>query len=129
MTDKVDDTIMPLIWVEEVRLIMNKECRMKISLFLTRPLSLLCIPDSFQRKTQVARADEKSADLFKSKIQNKLVLGNALIISGIALGLGLFLIAVTILVLKAKRERSLKDPANDSKKSYSSLPQKEVPAS
>ena len=74
---------------------------------------------------QSAKADEKAANMFKSKIQNKLVLGNALIISLMALGLGFLLIAVTLLVLRA-RQRRLQDTSNESK-SYSSLPQKDVP--
>jgi lysosome membrane protein 2 len=80
---------------------------------------------------EAASADETSADKFKSVIQNKLVVGRAIMISGMAIGLAIFLVTLAIFIFHVtRRDQSHYVPAkaDDVKKvagSYSSLPQKE----
>lgn len=77
---------------------------------------------------QSARADENAANMFKSKIQNKLVIGNVMIISLMTLGLIFLLTAVILVFLQNRKEKRLQTQ-DEKKNSYSSLPQKEVPLS
>lgn len=55
---------------------------------------------------QSAQADEPSADKFKSLIRNKLVMGNAIMITTMAIGLAVFLICLAIYIFKVSREVS-----------------------
>lgn len=77
---------------------------------------------------QIATADEVSANRFKSLIQNKLIIGNALIICFMVLGLAIFLICIIFLYIRRRRDRKLLEALNSSpdiKSSYSSLPMKD----
>ncbi|KAI1286724.1 Lysosome membrane protein 2 [Halotydeus destructor] len=82
---------------------------------------------------EVASADEPSAMKFKSLIQNKLVLGNAILISAMTIGIAVFLIALAIYIFKSSRQEAaysakekeameeMRSPRND----YSPIPVKE----
>lgn len=74
---------------------------------------------------ETATADDAAASAFKSRVQNKLVIGNALIISSSVVGLILALVAVVVLYQRRREKTS--DASSDlaKKNSYSSLPQKE----
>jgi hypothetical protein len=77
-----------------------------------------------------AQADEISANKFKTLIQNKLVIGNAIIIAAMVTGLVIFLLSVILIAYKASRQAVSKEEEarKDAVKiqgSYSSLPQKE----
>ena len=81
---------------------------------------------------QRATADEVAANRFKALIQNKLVMGNALIISLMVLGLAIFLISILFLYIRRRRDLKLLEALNSSpdiKSSYSSLPTKDAPPS
>jgi len=75
-----------------------------------------------------AMADEVSAEKFKTLIQNKLVIVNAIFIAAMVTGLTIFLLAVILVAYKASRVAVSKEQEarQDAKKaSYSSLPQKD----
>lgn len=76
---------------------------------------------------ETATADDAAASAFKSRVQNKLVIGNALIISSCVVGLILFLLAVAVLYHR-RQDKTTSDTSSDiaKKNSYSSLPQKET---
>ena len=118
VTSRVSDAVIPFIWVEEVRSTCSS----------CDPLTQLLV---FARE-QLATADDKAAARFKSAIQNKLVIGNALIICLLIVGVGMLLVSILFLYIRRRRERKLLEALNSSpdiKSSYSSLPTKDAPPS
>jgi len=108
------------------RIQINVNVRSRKEFEIVRNINDVIMPFIWVEET--ATADDAAAGAFKSRVQNKLVIGNALIISSCVVGFLFFLVAVLVLYQRRQQEQKTSDTSSDiaKKNSYSSLPQKDT---